>query len=59
MLGKTEFAGSMEQTPSVGDDNFEQTKAVLIQNLLRIWNTAKGQNEFGNEFEWMNSGSTL
>ena len=37
--------------PSVGDDNFEQRKAVLIQNLLRIWNTAKGQNEFGNEFE--------
>ena len=51
MLGKTEFPGSMEQTPSVGDDNFEQRKAVLIQNLLRIWNTAKGQNEFGNEFE--------
>ena len=49
MLGKTEFASSMGQTLSVGDDNFEQTKAVLIQNLLRIWNTAKGQNEFGNE----------
>ena len=45
MLGKTEFASSIEQTPSVGDDNFEQRKAVLNGN------TAKGPNEFGNEFE--------
>ena len=49
MLGKTEFASSMGQTPSVGDDNFEQTKAVLIHNLLEYGNSAKGPNEFGNE----------
>ena len=45
-VGKNGICGFDGANSQCRCDNFEQRKAILIQNLLRIWNTAKGQNEF-------------